>query len=149
MGLIFELPPEKKGKSNKSIGNKLEEEICQVFGKYGWWSHNMAQGRTGQPADIIAVRNDHAVLLDAKHCKGDYFDTRRMEFNQISAMTRWRDANNGYCGFALAFDSKPGIVFLVPFEYLHKFFPHRIRFDALVNHSRVLEEFARGYMHED
>ena len=131
------------GVSNKSVGNKLEEDICAVFGLHRWWATNLAQGRTGQPADIIATRNGNAVLLDAKHCKSKYFDTTRMEFNQISAMNKWLDTNNGYCGFVLEFDAYPGVYWVVPFMYLKSRYPHRVSIEEVTSKGELIETFMR------
>ena len=132
-----------KKMSNKAIGNKLEEDVCQVFGMYHWWCTNLAQGRTGQPADIIACKYGESVLLDAKHCQAKYFDTRRMETNQIYSMTRWLEAYNGYCGFVLEFSSCPGVYWVVPFVYLHSRIPHRVSMDEVMQHGEMLEVFIR------
>lgn len=48
--------------SNKSIGNNFETEFCELLAKNGFWAHNLAQNQTGQPADIIAVKNGMAVI---------------------------------------------------------------------------------------
>lgn len=129
--------------SNKKIGNKLEDDVCKVFGQFQWWCTNLAQGRTGQPADIIATRNGNAVLLDAKHCQSRYFDTRRMEPNQVYSMTRWLETYNGYCGFVLEFSAYPGTYWVVPFVYLHSRFPHRVTVDEVMEHGELLEKFIR------
>ena len=61
----------------------------------------MAQNQTGQPADIIAVKNNIAVLIDCKVCGKFQFPLTRVEPNQESAMEWWAECNNAYAFFAL------------------------------------------------
>ena len=50
--------------SNKKIGNGFETEFCEKLFQNGYWVHNIAQNAAGQPADVIAVRNGVAFLID-------------------------------------------------------------------------------------
>ena len=52
--------------SNKKIGNGFEAEFCEKLFQNGYWVHNLAQNAAGQPADVIAVRNGVAFLIDSK-----------------------------------------------------------------------------------
>ena len=45
---------------NKKLGNDFEQELCDKLAEYGFWCTNLAMNKSGQPADIIAVRNNHA-----------------------------------------------------------------------------------------
>lgn len=88
--------------SNKKIGNDFEKELCEVLAEYGFWVYNFAQNQDGQPADIIAVKNKKAYLVDCKVCstrKG--FDLSRMEDNQDLSMELWKDCGNGEGWFAV------------------------------------------------
>lgn len=88
--------------SNKKIGNDFEKELCEVLAEYGFWVHNFTQNQDGQPADIIAVKNKKAYLIDCKVCstkKG--FDLSRMEENQDLSMELWKACGNGEGWFAL------------------------------------------------
>ena len=87
--------------SNKKLGNDFESELCELLHKKGYWVHNMAMNKSGQPADIIAVRNHAAVLIDAKVCSNDVFTLNRIEENQKLAMTSWKKHGNGDGWFAL------------------------------------------------
>ena len=78
--------------SNKKIGNDFEREFAELLFEHGFWVHVFAQNKDGQPADIIAVKNKKAYLIDCKVCstkKG--FDISRMEENQDLSMDLWRD----------------------------------------------------------
>ena len=46
---------------NKTMGNHFEEELCELLAEQGFWAHNLAQNQVGQPADVLAVRDNIAV----------------------------------------------------------------------------------------
>lgn len=75
--------------SNKSEGTKFEEELEQIFGHAEYWCHLFQQSKKGQPCDLIAVKQNRALLIDAKDCKKDRFPLSRVEDNQFFAMQRW------------------------------------------------------------
>lgn len=87
--------------SNRAIGNSFEDELCNILFANGFWSHNLKQNSSGQPADVIAVRNKVAYLIDAKVCSNDEFPFSRIEENQDLAMELWKDCGNGIGWFAL------------------------------------------------
>ena len=87
--------------SNKKIGNQFESELCEILSMYGFWCHNMAANAAGQPADVIAVRNHEAYLIDCKVCSTDKgFTLNRMEENQDLSMNLWNECGNGQGWFA-------------------------------------------------
>lgn len=92
--------------TNKKLGNKFETEFCETLFQEGFWTHNLAQNSAGQPADVIAVRNGKAYLIDCKVCINDTFQFSRIESNQHTAMTLWKQSGNGYGWFALQLSNK-------------------------------------------
>lgn len=86
---------------NKKLGNDFEQELCEIFADAGYWTHNFANRKNGQPADIIAVKNGGAYLIDAKVCSYEVFPFRRIEDNQQLAMDMWLECNNIEPYFAL------------------------------------------------
>lgn len=88
--------------NNKRAGNKFEGEFCEKLANDGFWAHFMGGSKNGQPADIIAVRNEVAYLIDAKDCKNDVFEFRRIEDNQDMAMIKWEMCGNNQGLFALS-----------------------------------------------
>ena len=87
--------------TNKKLGNTFEQELCEKLAEYGFWVHCMAQNKSGQPADIIAVKNKQAYLIDAKvvsSVRG--FALSRVEENQDLAMDLWGTCGNGQGWFA-------------------------------------------------
>ena len=90
--------------NNKKMGNRFEAELCELLAAEGFWAHNMAQNAAGQPADVIAVKNTEAYLIDCKVCSQGKFPFSRIEDNQETAMELWKDCGNGNGWFALKFD---------------------------------------------
>ena len=86
---------------NKKIGNDFEQELCEVLADAGFWVHNFANRKNGQPADIIAVKNHRAFLIDAKVCTYELFPFKRIEDNQQLAMDMWQECGNTTPYFAL------------------------------------------------
>lgn len=91
--------------SNKSNGSRFETEIAEILSKNGFWVHLLAQNAAGQPADIIAVKNGKAYLIDCKLCESNFFDVRRVEINQELSMTKWRNCKNGEGLFCIKFNN--------------------------------------------
>lgn len=91
--------------SNKKLGNQFEAELCEILSENGFWAHNLAQNSAGQPADVIAVKDGEAFLIDCKVCSQGKFQFSRIEENQDLSMELWKDCGNGYGWFALKFDS--------------------------------------------
>ena len=87
--------------TNKKIGNTFEAEFCETLCQYGFWAHNMAQNAAGQPADVIAVKDKTAYLIDCKVCTNNEFPLSRIEENQHLAMEFWKMCGNGEGWFAL------------------------------------------------
>lgn len=88
--------------SNKKIGNNFESELSEILFAYGFWVHPLSQNSAGQPADVIAVRNGKAYLIDCKVCSTDKgFDLNRIEENQDLAMSLWNECGNGQGWFAM------------------------------------------------
>lgn len=89
-------------KSNKKLGNEFEQEFCNTLYNHGFWVHNLAQNKAGQPADVLAVRNGKAHLIDCKVCSTKQgFSMKRVEENQRSSMRLWENCGNGCGWFAL------------------------------------------------
>ncbi|SCJ99995.1 Uncharacterised protein [uncultured Eubacterium sp.] len=97
--------------TNRKVGNAFETEFCELLFSHGYWVHNMAQNAAGQPADIIAVKNKTAFLIDCKVCSHHKFPLSRIEENQHFAMEAWKQAGNGEGWFALKVDNE---VIMIP-----------------------------------
>lgn len=101
--------------SNKKEGNKFETEFCELLASHHIWAHNMAQNQAGQPADIIAVRNQKAYLIDCKLISNNSktFPLSRIEDNQHLSMELWSELGNGEGWFALKYKSSDEI-YMIP-----------------------------------
>ena len=86
---------------NKKLGNNFEKELSDILYDAGYWVHLLNQNKNGQPADIIAVKNRMAFLIDAKVCTYEVFPFRRIEDNQQLAMDMWIECGNIEPYFAL------------------------------------------------
>lgn len=91
----------RRGKSNKEIGNRFEKEMSKTLAENGFWCHVMQQNKAGQPADIIAVKGRYHVLIDCKEMSDDRFEFYRAEENQRLAMNRFQERGGQVCWFAL------------------------------------------------
>lgn len=87
--------------NNKKAGTAFERNFCEKLAADGFWAHFMGGNKNGQPADIIAVRNERAYLIDAKDCENDRFVFSRIEDNQDMAMRKWELCGNNQGLFAL------------------------------------------------
>lgn len=97
--------------NNRKLGNGFETELCELLFAHGFWVHNLAQNQAGQPADVMAVRNKRAYLIDCKVCSGKGFPLSRVEENQDSSMTLWNECGNGEGWFAIKIAEK---IFMIP-----------------------------------
>lgn len=79
---------------NKKLGNKFEKELSEILYNAGYWVHLLNQNKNGQPADIIAVKNKKAYLIDAKVCSLEKFVFKRVEENQHLSMQMFIDCGN-------------------------------------------------------
>ena len=98
--------------NNKTLGNNFEQELCEKLSEYGFWCHCLAMNKAGQPADIIAVKNKVAYLIDAKVCSIKGFALSRVEENQELAMTLWNECGNGQGWFAFKLPTND--IYMIP-----------------------------------
>lgn len=107
--------------SNRGTGTKFETALCEMLADTGFWAHNLAQNKHGQPADIIAVKNGKAYLIDCKVCSTDKgFPFSRVEENQRCAMELWEECGNGSGWFAVSLPN--GEVYMCPYPRLVQFY---------------------------
>ena len=100
---------------NKKLGNDFEQELCEILADAGYWVHNFANRKNGQPADIIAVKNGKAYLIDAKECTREIFPLKRMEYNQELSMDMWIECGNTTPYFALKARNE---IYMVSYEFI-------------------------------
>lgn len=110
--------------SNKKLGNNFEAELADVLSEKGYWVHLLNANRSGQPADVIAVKNKRAYLIDAKVCSNNEFPLSRIEENQWLAMDLWRECGNGLGYFALKLDKIDPEIYMIS-NYLMQVYKER------------------------
>ena len=86
---------------NRSTGNRFEQELSHLLAEDGFWVHVFQQNKSGQPADIIAVKGKFHTLIDCKVCDKGCFSFERIEENQRLAMSNFTRKSNELCYFAL------------------------------------------------
>lgn len=119
--------------NNKTLGSQFEQELCEKLSEHGFWVHCLAMNKAGQPADILAVKNKIAYLIDAKVCSSKGFALSRVEDNQELAMNLWNDRGNGQGWFALKVPT--GEIYMIPHI-------------CIVAHKRVQSSLSFNEIHE-
>jgi len=121
-------------KSNKKLGNDFEQEVCQILAERGFWAHNFANRTNGQPVDIIAAIDGQAVIIDAKVCSKGFFETRRLEENQVLAIRKWFECGNRHVQ----------LFFLLPDESIYSMgIRHPEELDRILAAKRIPERIIR------
>lgn len=105
---------------NRKVGTGFERDLCRSLSAYGFWCHNLAQNSQGQPFDVIAARNGVSYPIDCKDCSKNIFKMERIEENQFSAMTLWKETGNGEGWFALRMMN--GAVYFLSFAVIRNLF---------------------------
>lgn len=100
----------------------------------------MTQSAAGQPADVIAVKNGSAELIDCKLCTGRYFDIDRIEDNQRSSMELWAQLKNGIGWFAVKIN---GNVYLASLMAIDEACKRMLNEEWFIHHAYTLERWAR------
>lgn len=96
------------GLNNKVLGNNFEKEMAQILTDKGYWVHLITPARyTGsQPADIVAIKDNKAMLIDCKTCKTHLFPLKRVEENQRLAFKRFSKYGNTEYYLAIKYQDK-------------------------------------------
>lgn len=104
--------------TNKKLGNDFENAFCVILYDAGFWVHRLNQNASGQPTDIIAVRDKRAFLIDCKVCSSDGFKFSRVEDNQRLSMKLWESRGNAQGWFAIKTCNDE--IFMVPFVHIER-----------------------------
>ena len=102
---------------NRTNGGRFEQELSHALAERGFWSHVMQQNKSGQPADIVAIKGKFHTLIDCKVISDDKgFPFERIEENQKLAMRLFQKRCGELCYFALKLPDES--VWLVSMERL-------------------------------
>ena len=131
--------------SNKKIGNSFENEFTELLSKHGWWALNIGGSANGQPADVIAVKDTVAQLIDCKVCSKNRFALSRVEPNQELSMSLWHDCNNGTCWFALKIDDG---IYMLNFEKVRLLLANDVKSlnEEEIKKNRTIEKWLSEFM---
>ena len=119
---------------NRTVGGKFEQELSHQLAECGFWVHVLQQNKSGQPADIIAIKGKFHTLIDCKVISDDKgFFFKRVEENQRSAMRMFQKKTGELCFFALKLPDES--VWMISLE----------RIEVLRNrgNSRIMEQNIR------
>lgn len=94
--------------NNKNIGNKFENELAEKLSKKGYWVTLLTpKAHIGsQPCDIIAIKNNRPILIDAKTSSTYLFPIERIEENQRQAFKRYLKCGNTTFILAIKYNNK-------------------------------------------
>lgn len=90
----------------KKIGNDTESKCLQMLQDNGYWCHLFAYNKNGQPCDIVAIKNNTALLIDVKHCSEERFEFKNIQPNQLSCFEYAQSCGNNYVGFMIYFEKE-------------------------------------------
>lgn len=106
-------------KSNKKIGNEFEKELANILVSKGYWV-TLLNPKThigSQPADLIAVKDNKATLIDCKTCKTHLFPISRIEENQWLAYEKYKKCGNTDYVLAIKYLE---VIYIIPIDTINK-----------------------------
>lgn len=94
--------------NNKVLGNNFEKEYANLLSKNGYWVTFLTphQHTGSQPCDLIAIKNNKAILIDCKTCNTHFFPTGRIEENQRQAYKKYSKCKNTHFILAIKYNNK-------------------------------------------
>lgn len=94
--------------NNKKLGNDFEKEMAKILSQKGYWVTllNPKQHIGSQPADLIAVKDNKAILIDCKTCETHLFPIKRIEENQRQAYKKYVKCGNTKYILAIKYNNK-------------------------------------------
>lgn len=106
-------------KPNITTGTQAENHVAEELAKLGAWVGNFNKSNTGaQPFDQIAITKNFTWCYDVKHSMINRFDFRRIEDNQLLALSYIHNLDNAntIVGFGIVYEGE--IFFLSYHQYL-------------------------------
>lgn len=110
----------KNDMANINQGLNFESQLSHKLSDMGWWVLNVKNSVVGQPADIIAVKGNIPILIDAKVCSNNTFPLSRVESNQENAMRLWLENGNSYAFFALLMNHKIYLFSFIRYDLIRR-----------------------------
>lgn len=119
-----------QNKKQIDIGDETEIAIGKIFQKNGYWCHIFQKKVSGQPVDIIAIKENINWLIDAKHLEENKksFPFSRIEMNQIESLTYAKEyAGIKRLGFAICVGNDHTRAFFLPFDYFMEMYQNGLK----------------------
>lgn len=94
--------------NNKKLGNSFEKEYAEILKNKGYWVTFLTpkQNVGSQPCDLIAIKDNKAILIDCKTCSTHLFPISRIEENQRQAFKRFSKCGNTNFILAIKYNYK-------------------------------------------
>lgn len=100
---------------NRSNGGRFEQDMAEMLYDRGFWCHVIQQNKSGQPADLIAVKGKFHTLIDCKVVSDENgFTFDRIEENQKFSMRMFHKRCMDMCYFAIRLPD--GSVWMLSFD---------------------------------
>lgn len=77
--------------TNRTAGNRFEQEFCDLAAQHGFYAHNNVQSKAGQPFDVQLCKDDVCYQVDCKVCEEEDFPVRNIRPNQHTAFRLLED----------------------------------------------------------
>ena len=105
--------------NNKRLGNSFEKELAEILSKKGYWVTYLApkQHIGSQPCDLIAIKNNKAILIDCKTSKTHLFPISRIEENQWNASKRFLECGNKEYYIAIKYNES---IYTIPINEINR-----------------------------
>lgn len=99
--------------SISKIGRDAEEYVANHLFINGWFVILIPKGISGQPFDLIALKDNKFIAGDVKHVmSGERFNFSRIEPNQHTAFSLMRDSGNTEFGIFFKFKDDENVYFI-------------------------------------
>ena len=132
---------------NRSNGGRFEQELSHTLAENGFWAHVMQQNKSGQPADIIAVKGKYHTLIDCKVISEESaaFKLSRVEENQRLAMDRFLAKGKEQCWYAMKMpDGTVWMVGQIKIDYFLNTGRAYMKEEEIHQHGWELEKWLRA-----
>ncbi len=99
--------------SISKVGKIAEQYVADYLFKKGWFVILIPKKISGQPFDLIALKDDKFIAGDVKHIQsGDTFRLSRVEPNQQTAFFLMRNRGNTNFGLLFKFKYDMGVYYI-------------------------------------
>lgn len=102
--------------NNKKLGTEFEREVVTLLSQQGYWVHFITPDASGkQPFDIVASKDNIPIVADCKTSSTKWFNSSRLEDNQVMAFNLWFRTGNRYAFVFVKYNDK---VYQIPYRMI-------------------------------